>query len=78
MPEMDGWQASREIRRGEIAPRHVPIIAITASVTEGQREKCLEAGMDDFISKPVQRGDLQRALEKCFVAKNHGSNPKGV
>jgi signal transduction histidine kinase/ActR/RegA family two-component response regulator len=53
MPEVDGYSATRRIRATEPAGRHTPIIALTASVTKGTREKCLEAGMDDYLSKPL-------------------------
>jgi CheY-like chemotaxis protein len=62
MPEMDGLQATRIIRqRWQDGPK---IIAITAYALEGDREKCLEAGMDDYISKPIDKEDLARALQK--------------
>ena len=57
MPEMDGIAAAKEIRR--LWPNNGPkIVAITAYAMEGDREKCLEAGMDDYIAKPVQKGEL--------------------
>jgi signal transduction histidine kinase/CheY-like chemotaxis protein len=64
MPEMDGLEATREIRRAEHGPGRVPIVALTASVIDGRREKCLAAGMDDFVEKPIHGDKLARALRK--------------
>ena len=61
MPELDGFQATRGIRKGEGA-RHVPIIAMTALSMPGDRERCLAAGMDDYLSKPIRRTALDAAL----------------
>lgn len=64
MPEMDGFEATRTIRAQESQSnsRHIPIIAVTAGAIKGDRERCLEAGMDDYISKPFQRQDLLNAI----------------
>jgi signal transduction histidine kinase/ligand-binding sensor domain-containing protein/CheY-like chemotaxis protein len=69
MPEMDGYEAAREIRRREGPDRHVAIIAMTADVMAGCREQCLEVGMDDFIAKPVAMEALFEALRRWALAK---------
>jgi len=58
MPEMDGYESTSMIRRREKDGRHVPIIALTASALEADRERCREAGMDDFLSKPIDADQL--------------------
>ncbi len=68
MPEMDGFTATQEIRRhfeGREAP---PIIALTANITPEDRNRCFQAGMIDFLSKPVRRAELQKTLEKWLGA----------
>jgi len=66
MPEMDGFEAARHITKlksdGQIAP--VPIIALTANALKGDRERCLESGMDDYLSKPMRKANLEAVLLK--------------
>jgi PAS domain S-box-containing protein len=64
MPEMDGFEATRIIREKEGAERHTPIIAMTAHAMAGDREKCIEAGMDDYLSKPLKRDDAFDVISK--------------
>ena len=65
MPEMDGYEATAEIRRRDAAAkRHTPVVALTASASDSDRERCLSAGMDDFISKPVRTEEISLLLLK--------------
>jgi CheY-like chemotaxis protein len=67
MPEMDGLEATHEICRRWPKEMRPIIIAMTANAMQGDREECIAAGMDDYISKPVQRNDLQAAIERAGV-----------
>jgi len=66
MPDMDGFEATRRLRRGEAGPANqaVGVIALTANALKGDRERCLDAGMTDYLSKPLQPEALDRALRR--------------
>ncbi len=62
LPEMDGWETTRRLRSDE-AIRHIPVIALTAHAMAGDREKAIEAGCDDYDTKPVDLARLQEKIE---------------
>lgn len=67
MPTMDGFEATAKIRERERASgRHVPIVAMTAHALKGDEEKCLAAGMDAYISKPIRREELYSIIEETL------------
>jgi CheY-like chemotaxis protein len=69
MPEMDGFEAAAMIRRKENgAGAHQPIIAITAHAMKGDRERCLAAGMDSYVSKPICSEELFEAIDALVAA----------
>jgi len=72
MPEMDGLEASRQIRKLRPAAEQPHIIALTAYALDGDRERCLEAGMDSYVSKPVRIEDLKAALLHCEAQIEEG------
>ena len=76
MPEMDGYEATAAIRAQEAeSGGHVPIIAMTANAMQGDRERCLAAGMDDYVSKPVRSAKLAPMLEKWAPSPVDVSSP---
>jgi CheY-like chemotaxis protein len=72
MPEVDGYEATGRIRRREAdGGEHVPIVAMTANTMEGDRERCIDAGMDDYLPKPLRPAELEGALRRAL---NGGEN----
>ena len=71
MPGMDGYTATRRIREARTTARLVPIVALTANVLSGERERCLTAGMDDYLAKPMRIEELARALSQWVPTLAH-------
>lgn len=87
MPELDGYQATIQLRQLEEGkPQHTTVVAMTANAMMGDREKCLKAGMDDYLSKPLRARHLKKILEarflldadKAVITKNPASTPEPV
>ena len=68
MPELDGYAAATEIRRRQNGGPRIPIVAMTASAMQGERDRCLAAGMDDYVTKPIDRRRLQEVLDQWLGA----------
>jgi two-component system, sensor histidine kinase and response regulator len=66
MPEMDGFEATLQIREMEGTSRHTHIVAMTANALQGDKEKCIAADMDDYIAKPIRHTDLAGAIDRCL------------
>jgi PAS domain S-box-containing protein len=76
MPELDGYEATEAIRREETDGRRVPIVAMTANAMPGERERCLAAGMDDYVTKPIRRQRLLDALARRLGGQaGHPADP---
>jgi signal transduction histidine kinase len=76
MPVMDGYDATAKIRGREVTGAHIPIIAMTANAMMGDREKCIAAGMDDYITKPIEAEDLKRVLEQWLPLPQPAKKPE--
>jgi len=77
MPVMDGIEATRHIRANE-TKNHVPIVAMTANAMEADRERCIEAGMDDYLSKPIKAQELQDMLRRVTHARAHATELQSI
>ena len=75
MPELDGYGAAREIRRREAGTSHIPVIAVTAHAFEGERQKALAAGMDDYVTKPISPSVLSEVIQRWWP-KSQGHDPE--
>ncbi len=78
MPQLDGFEATRMIRASGAPWSRVPIIAVTADTVPGVREACLDAGMDDYVSKPLKTEELLRAIRKVVASRNAAATPASL
>jgi signal transduction histidine kinase/CheY-like chemotaxis protein len=77
MPEMDGYSTTAKIRSAEGSGRRTPIVAMTAACMEGDRQQCLDAGMDDYIAKPVRPEEVEDVLARWITGRSHGTGSAG-
>jgi CheY-like chemotaxis protein len=75
MPVMDGYSATRELRRREGAAHHIPVIALTADTTRAGRDACFEVGMDDYVGKPFSRATLHAVLSRWLATRRPQDHP---
>jgi CheY-like chemotaxis protein len=80
MPEMDGFEATRVIRQEGSKAQNpgIPIIAMTAATMQGDRERCIQAGMNEFIAKPVQQKELEKMLARWLAIKKNDNRKSGL
>ena len=77
MPELDGYAATATIRERENGGYRTPIVAMTANAMEGDRERCLDSGMDDYIPKPIKIEDCREALERWVRRRKESNRAEG-
>jgi PAS domain S-box-containing protein len=78
MPNLDGYEATAELRRREHPNRSTPVIAMTAHAMDAERQRCLDAGMDDYISKPMRHADLAAVLRRRIVPREGEAAPPAL
>lgn len=78
MPVMDGYEASRHIRSNEPSGQRIPIIALTADAMKGADAQCLAAGMDDYLSKPLDRTKLAACLERWLKTSDDATDVRAA